>query len=41
LLGVARQEEITEDEIGIVVAIAMAVYAGGVRGRIKEAFEND
>jgi len=39
LLGVARQEKITDDEIGVVLAIAMAVYAGGVRGRTKDAFK--
>jgi len=41
LLGVARREGITEEEIGVVLAIAMAVYAGGVRGRIREAFKTD
>jgi hypothetical protein len=41
LLGVARQENITDDEIGAVLGITMAVYAGGVRGRTKEAFKID
>lgn len=37
LLGVARQKKITDEEIGVVLSIVMAVIAGGVRGRLREA----
>jgi hypothetical protein len=35
-LGVAKEEGITEDEIGAVQAIVMAVHAGRVRAQFRE-----
>jgi hypothetical protein len=36
-LGVAREEGITDDEIGAVQAIVMAVSAGRVEAQFREA----
>lgn len=36
-LGVAREEGITDDEIGAVQAIVMAVSAGKVESQFREA----
>jgi alkylhydroperoxidase/carboxymuconolactone decarboxylase family protein YurZ len=35
-LGVAKEEGITDDEIGAVLAIVMAVHAGRVRAQVRE-----
>lgn len=35
-LGVAKDEGITDDEIGVAQAIAMAVCAGRVRAQFRE-----
>ena len=35
-LGVAREEGITDDEIGAVQAIVMAVQAGRIRAQFQE-----
>lgn len=36
-LGVARKQGVTDDEIGAVQAIVMAVQAGRVRAQFREA----
>jgi len=36
-LGVAREEGLTEDEIGAVMSIVMAVSAGRVRAQFQDA----
>jgi hypothetical protein len=36
-LGVARDEGLTEDEIGAVQAVVMAVSAGRVNAQVREA----
>ncbi|SNB45334.1 hypothetical protein [Geobacter sp. DSM 9736] len=36
-LGVAKEEGLTEDEIGAVQAIVMAVSAGKVNAQVREA----
>jgi hypothetical protein len=41
LLGVAKQQKITDEEIGVVLSIVMAVVAGGVRGRLREALSTE
>ena len=38
-LGVARKKGITDDEIGAVQSIVMAVEAGRVRAQFREARE--
>ena len=38
-LGVAKEEGITDDEIGAVQAIVMAVHAGRVRAQFREVRE--
>ena len=39
-LGVARKKGITDDEIGAVQAIVMAVQAGRVRAQLREVRES-
>jgi hypothetical protein len=39
--GVARAKGITEEEIGAVEAIAMAVSAGRIRSQFKQAQEDE
>ena len=36
-LGVAREEGVTDDEIGVVQSIVMAVSAGRVEAQFREA----
>jgi hypothetical protein len=36
-LGVAREEGLTDDEIGAVQAVVMAVSAGRVNAQVREA----
>jgi len=38
-LGVAREQGITDDEIGAVQAIVMAVHAGRVRAQFRQVRE--
>jgi len=36
-LGVAKEEDLSDDEIGAVLSIVMAVSAGRVRAQFKDA----
>jgi pyruvoyl-dependent arginine decarboxylase (PvlArgDC) len=38
-LGVAREEGITDDEIGAVLSVVMAVSAGRVQAQFRDACE--
>jgi hypothetical protein len=38
-LGVAKEEGITDDEIGAVLSVVMAVSAGRVQAQFKDACE--